>query len=184
MGNELHAMCAVDAMSVPAMLHQPARILSSDPSSGTPVSVRVSDGRAHAEPSDTVVLLCSGAGDTLASACCPVIDFYTSATAAQAALERSEVTGVVLELVDALDLAVVPVRPAPGYWSERHVGSHAHSRPTQGPHPSGIACSIGYLGDAVGVEGLGAHAVREGRRHRPARTSAGSRRFRSFANAI
>lgn len=105
-GHELHAMCAVDALGVSAMVDQPATILSSDPSSGRRISVKVSDGRAHAEPANTVVLLCSGGGDTLASACCSVIDFYASATAAQGALERSEITGVVLQLVDALDLAV------------------------------------------------------------------------------
>lgn len=117
-GRELHAMCAVDALGVPAMVGQPGTIHSSDPSTGGAICVEISDQTVVAEPAETVVLLCRSGAGPLASACCSVIDFYASADGAQAALEEFTVAGQVLQLANALDLGVelfarLPANPMP-----------------------------------------------------------------------
>jgi len=50
------------------------------------------------DPPDAVVLLARAGAGPLASDCCSVIDFYTNAAAAHAALDVRGLTGVVLPL--------------------------------------------------------------------------------------
>jgi len=116
-GRRLHAMCAVDALGVPAMLGQPATVDSADPATGRPVRVEVParnpgdapEGDAQrpvADPPEAVVLLARTATGPLASACCSVINFYADPAAAHAALEQRGMTGVVLPVRDAHALGV------------------------------------------------------------------------------
>lgn len=116
-GRRLRAMCAVDALGVPAMLSQPATVVSADPATGRPVRVEVPAGhpgqvthedaeRPVADPPETVVLLARMGTRPVASSCCSVIDFYADPATAQAALEQRGMTGVVLPLPDAHALGV------------------------------------------------------------------------------
>ena len=103
----LHAMCALDALGVPAMLGEPGVISSADPASGRPVTVTVdADGTLTADPAGAVVLLGASGDGGLASSACPVIDFYASAEHAHQALAQPGMTGDVLTVADAHALGV------------------------------------------------------------------------------
>lgn len=105
-GPVLHAMCAVDALGVPAMLGRTAVVTSTDPASGEPVQVQVTqDGRLDVEPPDAVVLLARTGEGQLATACCSVIDFYADSASARRALDRPGTRGTVLSVAEAYALA-------------------------------------------------------------------------------
>lgn len=116
----MHAMCAVDALGVPAMLRQPATVVSTDPGSGRTVRVQVPADPAPGgtgervpgaptmvvDPPEAVVLLARAVTGPLASACCSVIDFYADASVATAALDARGIAGAVLPVADAHALGV------------------------------------------------------------------------------
>jgi hypothetical protein len=105
-GRLLHAMCAVDALGIPAMLGQPGVVVSTDPTTGETITVRVSDRGIDVDPPGAVVLLATAGAGTLASSCCTVIDFYAAADQAHRALDGPGVTGDVLTVGDAHALGV------------------------------------------------------------------------------
>ena len=113
-GRELQAMCAVDALGVPAMLGLPAVVASSDPSSGSKITVTVSEQGVRADPVDAVVLVARQGEGSLASACCRVIDFHVDERAAQIALDATGMTGAVLSVSDAHALGVALFGGLPG----------------------------------------------------------------------
>lgn len=108
-GPTVHAMCAVDALGMSAMLDRPVTITSTEPGSGATITVKVDHDHARWRPHTTVVL----AGDT-GQECCPSIDrtcghinFFTGAAAAHAwSAERPDLTGTVLDQHHALALGV------------------------------------------------------------------------------
>lgn len=103
----LHAMCAIDALGVPAMLGQPGVVTSTDPTTDSPVRVHVSaDGTLDVDPAGAVVLLATSGGGDLAGSACTVIDFYARADHARHALARPGITGDVLTVADAHALGV------------------------------------------------------------------------------
>ena len=84
-GAEVYAMCAVDALGMPAMLDTDAVISSSDPTSDQPVTVTVHAGRYGWEPATAVVFLSAAAGDgPSADCCCNDLNFFTTRATAQA----------------------------------------------------------------------------------------------------
>ena len=117
MGGSCTRLCAVDALGVPAMLGQPATVVSTDPVAGRTVSVEVpagdtaqaADGDARrpvVDSPEAVVLLARFGTGPLASACCSVIDFYADPPTAHSTLEQGEMTGVVLPVHKAHALGV------------------------------------------------------------------------------
>lgn len=77
-GRSVWAMCAIDALGIPAMTGQDATVFSSDPDTGAPVRVEFHDGCWRWTPKDAVVVVgFSGACSTSAQAVCPQIDFHT-----------------------------------------------------------------------------------------------------------
>ncbi len=105
-GLVVQAMCAVDALGIPAMLGKPGVVVSPDPPSGQKITVRVSDGGIDVEPPEAVVLLATSGAGTLASSCCRVIDLYAAAETAHRALDRPGMTGDVLTVGEAHALGV------------------------------------------------------------------------------
>lgn len=105
-GRVLYAMCAVDALGVPAMLDQPGVVVSSDPITGQPVTITLTADRAEADPPSAVVLLARAGSGTPASVRCSVIDFYADNHAARSALDTPGMKGVVLRIPDAVALGV------------------------------------------------------------------------------
>lgn len=106
-GPTVHAMCAIDALGMSAMLAVPVTITSTEPGTGRAVTVRVDHDTARWEPDTTVVL----AGHTgVDDACCPSvdrtcghIDFFTTPDAAHDwVAAHPDVTSVVLDQGQAL----------------------------------------------------------------------------------
>jgi hypothetical protein len=120
-GSQAHAMCAIDALGVAAMLSTGVTISSTDPGTDEPVTVTVhADGKNAAwQPSAAAILTgrrtWCGPGDSTPGAwaaapaeevCCGSVNFFTSyANAAVWASAHPEVTGQVLGQAAALRLA-------------------------------------------------------------------------------
>lgn len=101
-GPVLHAMCAVDALGIPAMLGAAGTVTSADPATGQPIVVRVAaEGSLDVSPPGAVVLLARVGDGPLASACCSVIDFHADRAAAEDALRGPETRGAVLTVAEA-----------------------------------------------------------------------------------
>jgi hypothetical protein len=106
-GPRAYAMCAIDALGISAMLDRPVTIAAREPGSGRPVTVQVDRNQARWRPRSAVVL--SGAVGDAVGGCsavdrsCGYINFFTSASAAQAwARAHPEVTGTVMRRDGAL----------------------------------------------------------------------------------
>jgi Alkylmercury lyase len=117
-GPQVHAMCAIDALGIAAMLGADARIISADPCTGEPVTVTVqADGQAAAWQPPTAVVFSgqrtSGGSPgqrpstpamaPAAQVCCGYVNFFaTPASAAAWSSVHPEVTGRVLDQAAAL----------------------------------------------------------------------------------
>jgi len=117
-GPRTHAMCAIDALGIAAMLSTRVTITSTDPGTGEPVTVTVHAGGKSAawQPPAAVVFsgqrTWCGPGDTppggrarapADQVCCGHVNFFTaSASAAAWASAHPEITGQILGQADAL----------------------------------------------------------------------------------
>lgn len=108
-GPAAHAMCAIDALGMSAMLRRHVTIVAAEPGGVGSVTVEVDGNEARWTPESAVVF----AGAT-AEVCCPSADrtcgninFFTDARAAHEwAASRSDVTGFVLTIPQALACGV------------------------------------------------------------------------------
>jgi hypothetical protein len=105
-GARVYAMCAVDALGIPAMLDTDVVIESADPLTGPPITVTVRDGIAAALPQTTVVLVGAQAGSgPSVQTCCNDLNFFGDRQTAQTLADaHPKVGGVILDLADAQQL--------------------------------------------------------------------------------
>lgn len=104
----LHAMCAVDALGIPAMLDAAGTVTSTDPATGQPIEVGIgTDGTLDVSPPEAVVVLARMGDGPLASACCSVIDFHSDRAAAEDVLRGLGTRGGVLTVPEAHALGVL-----------------------------------------------------------------------------
>ena len=83
-GVETYAMCAIDALGMPAMLETDATITSTDPVTHQPVTVTVHDGRHTWNPATAVVFSSAAAGTgPSADCCCDDLNTFTSPATAR-----------------------------------------------------------------------------------------------------
>ena len=117
-GPRVHAMCAIDALGIAAMLGTRVVITSADPGTGEPIAVTVqADGKTAAWQPRTAVVFSGqrgpgGPGDAergapggpaAAEVCCGYMNFFVSHPSAAAwAATHPEVTGSVLDQTAAL----------------------------------------------------------------------------------
>lgn len=103
-GVEVHAMCAIDALGLPAMLATDAVISTSDPVTGDPITVTVVAGRSVWDPDGAVVLVgACGAGPS-ADTCCDYLNMFTTRENAASWTRTHQtryVAGEILNRVDA-----------------------------------------------------------------------------------
>jgi hypothetical protein len=104
-GPVAHAMCAIDALGMSAMLGRPVTITAAEPGTGRAITVHADHDRARWDPAGAVVF----AGSTGERGCpsvdrtCGYISFFTSAKAARAWAEgHPAITGSVLSQAQAL----------------------------------------------------------------------------------
>jgi hypothetical protein len=85
-GSPVYSMCAIDALGIPFMLGTDAVIESVDPTSNAPIRVEVRGGQAHWDPRTAAVLTApiDTAQGPKAQSCCPVMNFFATAAAAEA----------------------------------------------------------------------------------------------------
>lgn len=113
-GPGVHAMCAIDALGMSAMLHRPVTIVAAEPGGVGSVTVTVDGNEARWNPESAVVF----AGAT-GNACCPSADrtcgninFFTNGQAAHKwAAGHPAVTGFVLTIPEALARGVAEFGP-------------------------------------------------------------------------
>jgi len=104
-GPPVHAMCAIDALGMSAMLGRPVTITAAEPGTGRTISVTVDRDRARWKPRTAVVFAgaACGVGGPAADRSCGYINFFTTARAARAwARRHREVTGTVMRRDGAL----------------------------------------------------------------------------------
>jgi len=88
----VYAMCAIDALGLPAMAGRDGRITSADPADGTPIEVTVHNGTWSWTPAGTVVV--AGRATDCGSGCgsyevmCPNTVFHASPESAHGYLAR------------------------------------------------------------------------------------------------
>jgi len=84
-GVRVYAMCAIDALGIPAMLGRDATITSADPRTRQSVTVAVTGGVAVFDPAETVVVYAAtGSGGRSVDTCCSTINFFTGTASALA----------------------------------------------------------------------------------------------------
>jgi hypothetical protein len=111
-GPRVHAMCAIDALGLAAMLGTGVTITSADPGSGEPVAVTVqADGKtARWQPRAAIVfngrqISANRCKSGAAEVCCGYMNFFgTSASARAWAAAHPEITGEILGQAAALRL--------------------------------------------------------------------------------
>lgn len=101
----VEAMCAIDALGIPAMLGLPVAVRSRDPVSNEEIVVEVdSHGNATWQPTEAVVLAgsaCCGAPSF--RSCCDVLNFFACSENAERYLAaHSDVAGAPLSIPDAV----------------------------------------------------------------------------------
>jgi Alkylmercury lyase len=103
---EVQAMCAVDALGIPAMLGAAVDVRSRDPLSGGEVRVQLGPGESVGwHPDGAVVLAGSACGDgPSVHGCCDVLNFFeTAENAERYLLEHPEITGMAITIPEAAE---------------------------------------------------------------------------------
>jgi Alkylmercury lyase len=98
----VYAMCAIDALGIPAMAGRDGRITAVDPRDGAPVVVSVRGGQWRWTPATAVVVFAStrGCGTDCGSweVMCPNTTFHASRDSARAYLAaRGDIDGQILD---------------------------------------------------------------------------------------
>lgn len=105
-GQEVRAMCAIDALGMAAMLGESIEIRSSDPVSEEPITVALRPNREPEwQPSEAVMIAgraCASGGPSY-QGCCDVLNFFTSrATAERYLAEHPHVQGYPITIPEAV----------------------------------------------------------------------------------
>ena len=111
-GPQVHAMCAIDALGMSAMLGRPVTITAAEPGTGRTITVVVDRDRARWKPRTAVVFAGAAcASGPAADRSCGYINFFTTARAARAwARRHPEVTGTLMRRDGALKCGIAGIR--------------------------------------------------------------------------
>jgi hypothetical protein len=107
-GPEVWAMCAIDALGIPFILHRPAVIRAVEPGGDATIELCVDPARdvVAAHPSGAVAVAANSGPGSSADCRCPYINLFTSAERAARYLERhAELTGETLPLRQSVAVA-------------------------------------------------------------------------------
>jgi Alkylmercury lyase len=105
-GEEVFAMCAIDALGIAPMLSLPVEVVSRDPVGGGEVWVRLDPGEgAWWEPTEAVVLAARVREGPSFDSCCQVLNFFSSNANAERYLrEHPNVKGMSISVPDAIEV--------------------------------------------------------------------------------
>ncbi|HEY0168771.1 MAG TPA: organomercurial lyase [Jatrophihabitans sp.] len=105
-GPTLTAMCAVDALGIPAMARSGARVLSRDPMTTEPIQITATEGEWVWEPATAVVLLAAAQCSGPIAYACQHTEFHASRELAERHLAaHPEHIGRVLSQAEAVEMA-------------------------------------------------------------------------------
>src|SRR6516225_9657737 len=108
-GPVTHAMCAIDALGISAMLGRPVTITATEPGTGRVITVHADRDQARWDPPGAVVFAGATGGDCCHAAdrTCSYINFFTSARAARTwARANPAVTGTLMSQARAQSAGV------------------------------------------------------------------------------
>ncbi|MFE2958840.1 organomercurial lyase [Nocardia tengchongensis] len=102
-GPVVHAMCAVDALGLAAMLDTDIEVTSSDPLTHAPITVTIRDQHLSSDPASAVVFVGGQATQgPSADTCCSYLNFFIDrSTAARWATDHPDIGGEILDLPQA-----------------------------------------------------------------------------------
>ncbi|MHB8533519.1 MAG: alkylmercury lyase family protein [Solirubrobacteraceae bacterium] len=101
-GRVFYAMCALDALGIPYMLHEPGEVDAREPDGPAVVRVAVDPGAEPTwTPARAVAVLAADGGCCLAQSACPHINLFASAHAAARYLGAHALKGQTLSIPDA-----------------------------------------------------------------------------------
>jgi hypothetical protein len=103
-GQEVDAMCAIDAVGVAAMLGMRVRVRSSDPTTEDEITVSVDpSGHASWQPLEAVVVAGSRSDGPSYEGCCAVLNLFSSTASAERYLAgHPEVRGRTISIPEAV----------------------------------------------------------------------------------
>jgi hypothetical protein len=109
----VHAMCAIDALGIAAMLDQDTLIESIDVTTSRPVTVTTTGGHTRWEPAEAVAFIgATAGGGPSADCCCDYLNFFADRTAAQAwTSTHPHIPGQILDQDEAEELGVRLFQP-------------------------------------------------------------------------
>lgn len=105
-GSAVYAMCAIDALGMPAMLHTDATITTLDPITNDPITVTVTNGQSTWNPPTATAFVGAISDDgPSADTCCDHLNLFTNTTNAQSWMDtHPEVNGELLTGEEAENL--------------------------------------------------------------------------------
>lgn len=102
-GVEVYAMCAIDALGMPAMLDIDAAITTTDPTTDDPITVTIAGGQSTWNPATTVVFVGAQPGHgPSADICCDYLNMFTDRdTASTWTRAHPHITGEIIADTEA-----------------------------------------------------------------------------------
>ena len=105
-GRGYWAMCAIDALGLPYLVHQAAEIQAFEPGGDRAITVEIDPGAPGLRwfPAEAVVLAVSSGSVCVSGCACPHINLFASQAAAERYLATPRLRGRVLSVSEAADV--------------------------------------------------------------------------------
>jgi hypothetical protein len=99
-GRAYWAMCAIDALGMPYLLHEAAEVRAQQPGSDRTIRIAIDPATetVHAHPADAAVAVARAGDGCAAGRACPHINLFASTAAAERHLADSDLYGKILDL--------------------------------------------------------------------------------------
>jgi hypothetical protein len=102
-GRAYWAMCAIDALGMPYLLHDAAEIRAREPDSDRTITIAIdpTPQTLHVDPVDAAVVVARDANGCAATCACPHINVFGSVAAAERYLAASKLDGAIVDVAAA-----------------------------------------------------------------------------------
>jgi Alkylmercury lyase len=103
-GRAHRAMCAIDALGMPYLLHDAAEIRAREPGSDRTITIAIDPAAQtlHADPADAAVAVARAGTGCAATCACPHINVFASVAAAERYLAASNLDGAIVDVAAAM----------------------------------------------------------------------------------
>jgi Alkylmercury lyase len=102
-GRAYWAMCAIDALGMPHLLHDAAEIRAREPGSDRTITIAIDPAAQtlHTDPADAAVVVARAGDGCIAACACPHINVFASVAAAERYLAASNLDGAIVDVAAA-----------------------------------------------------------------------------------